>query len=69
MDDRPHAGERRGVANVPLDELGVHVGQMGGIAGGVIVENADPVAAGYQAADQRSPYETGAAGDQNCTQP
>jgi hypothetical protein len=67
--DRPQADERhvkvRGVADVPLDEIGVHVGQMGRITSGEIVENANPVAAGDQTANQGSPHESGAAGDQN----
>ena len=69
MDDRGHAAQRVvegvGVPDVALDQLGIHAGQVRGVAGGQVVKHADPVAARHQAPDQRRANETGPAGHQD----
>jgi hypothetical protein len=57
--------ERVVVADVAHDELGVHARQVRLVAGGQVVEHADPVAARDQAPHQRRADESGAAGDQD----
>jgi len=69
VDDRVQAGERViervGVADVALDELGVHAREVRLVAAGQVVENADSVAARHQSPHQRRAHEPGAAGDQD----
>ncbi len=59
-------GVQRGrVADIALDQFGVHAGQVRGVPGAEVVEHPDPVASCDQPSYQRRTHETGAAGHQD----